>query len=122
MAPQTLVVADEAHHLGEELTWGQGFSEAFAAARRWLLLSGTPFRSDKTSIPGVRYSEAGVAIADVSYSYAEAVRDGVCRPMVFVPFDGEFSWRTDGVRALGELRAGASAPAARPSLPDRARA
>ena len=98
VAPHTLVVADEAHHLGEELTWGQGFSEAFASARRWLLLSGTPFRSDKTSIPGVRYSEAGVAIADVSYSYAEAVRDGVCRPMVFVPFDGEFSWRTDGVQ------------------------
>ena len=97
VAPHTLVVADEAHHLGEELTWGQGFSQAFASARRWLLLSGTPFRSDKTSIPGVRYSEAGVAIADVSYSYAEAVRDGVCRPMVFVPFDGEFSWRTDGV-------------------------
>jgi len=97
VAPHTLVVADEAHHLGEELTWGRGFSEAFASARRWLLLSGTPFRSDKTSIPGVRYSEAGVAIADVSYSYAEAVRDGVCRPMVFVPFDGEFSWRTDGV-------------------------
>jgi superfamily II DNA or RNA helicase len=97
VASRTLVVADEAHHLGEELTWGQGFSQAFAAARRWLLLSGTPFRSDKTSIPGVRYSEAGVAIADVSYPYADAVRDGVCRPMVFVPFDGEFSWRTDGV-------------------------
>ena len=95
--PQTLVVADEAHHLGEDLTWGQGFSQAFAAARRWLLLSGTPFRSDKTSIPGVRYSEAGVAIPDVSYSYADAVCDGVCRPMVFVPFDGEFSWRSDGV-------------------------
>jgi superfamily II DNA or RNA helicase len=95
--PQTLVVADEAHHLGEDLSWGQGFSQAFAAARRWLLLSGTPFRSDKTSIPGVRYSEGGVAIPDVSYSYAEAVRDGVCRPMVFVPFDGEFSWRADGV-------------------------
>jgi len=95
--PRTLVVADEAHHLGEELTWGQGFSQAFAGARRWLLLSGTPFRSDKTSIPGVRYSEAGVAIPDVSYSYADAVRDGVCRPMVFVPFDGELSWRTDGV-------------------------
>ncbi|MGH2908410.1 MAG: DEAD/DEAH box helicase [Solirubrobacteraceae bacterium] len=95
--PQTLVVADEAHHLGEELTWGQGFTRAFAAARRWLLLSGTPFRSDKTSIPGVRYSEGGVAIADVSYSYADAVRDGVCRPMVFVPFDGEFAWRSDGV-------------------------
>ena len=95
--PRTLVVADEAHHLGEELTWGQGFTRAFAAARRWLLLSGTPFRSDKTSIPGVRYSKAGMAIPDVSYPYAEAVRDGVCRPMVFVAFDGEFSWRTDGV-------------------------
>ncbi|MGH2894797.1 MAG: DEAD/DEAH box helicase [Solirubrobacteraceae bacterium] len=97
VAPSTLVVADEAHHLGEELTWGQGFSQAFASARRWLLLSGTPFRSDKTSIPGVRYSDGGVARPDVSYSYADAVRDGVCRPMVFVPFDGEFSWRTDGV-------------------------
>jgi superfamily II DNA or RNA helicase len=97
VAHDMLVVADEAHHLGEELTWGQGFSQAFAAARRWLLLSGTPFRSDKTSIPGVRYSEGGMAMPDVSYSYADAVRDGVCRPMVFVPFDGEFSWRTDGV-------------------------
>lgn len=97
ISPDTLVVADEAHHLGEDLTWGQGFDAAFRNARRWLLLSGTPFRSDKTSIPGVRYSEAGVAIPDVSYSYADAVRDGVCRPMVFVPFDGEFAWRTDGV-------------------------
>jgi superfamily II DNA or RNA helicase len=95
--PETLVIADEAHHLGEELTWGQGFNQAFRDARRWLLLSGTPFRSDKTSIPGVQYSEAGVAIPDVSYSYADAVSDGVCRPMVFVPYDGEFSWRTDGV-------------------------
>jgi len=95
--PQTLVVADEAHHLGEELTWGRGFTQAFTRARRWLLLSGTPFRSDRTSIPGVRYSQGGVAIPDVSYSYAEAVRDGVCRPMVFVSFDGEFAWRSDGV-------------------------
>ncbi len=93
----TLVVADEAHHLGEELTWGQGFNQAFRNARRWLLLSGTPFRSDQTSIPGVRYSDAGVAIPDVSYSYADAVSDGVCRPMIFVPFDGQFAWRTDGV-------------------------
>ncbi len=94
---RTLVVADEAHHLGAELTWGQGFSEAFAPARRWLLLSGTPFRSDKTCIPGVHYSEGGEAIPDVTYSYADAVRDGVCRPMVFVPFDGDFQWRSDGV-------------------------
>lgn len=41
---RTLVIADEAHHLGEDLAWGVGFSQSFAAASRWLLLSGTPFR------------------------------------------------------------------------------
>jgi phosphoribosylaminoimidazolecarboxamide formyltransferase/IMP cyclohydrolase len=28
----TLVIADEAHHLGEELAWGEGFARAFASA------------------------------------------------------------------------------------------
>ncbi|MBA3329052.1 MAG: ATP-dependent helicase, partial [Solirubrobacterales bacterium] len=96
-APQctdrTLVIADEAHHLGEELAWGEGFARAFAATGRWLLLSGTPFRSDQTPIPGVRY-EDGVAEPDVSYSYADAVRDGICRPVAFIPYDGTLSWQS----------------------------
>ncbi len=50
--PDTLVIADEAHHLGEDLAWGEGFKAAFGRARRWLLLSGTPFRSDASPIPG----------------------------------------------------------------------
>ena len=54
-SPGTLVIADEAHHLGDDLAWGTGFERAFGAAARWLLLSGTPFRSDATPIPGVRY-------------------------------------------------------------------
>ena len=91
---RTLVVADEAHHLGEELTWGVGFSEAFAASERWLLLSGTPFRSDATPIPGVSYDADGVAEPDVSYTYADAVADGVCRPVCFVAYDGSLSWRS----------------------------
>lgn len=89
-----LVVADEAHHLGEELAWGEGFATAFAAAPRWLLLSGTPFRSDATPIPGVRYDADGLAEPDVSYTYAEAVVDGVCRPVCFVAYDGSLSWRS----------------------------
>src|SRR4051812_46202880 len=76
----TLVIADEAHHLGEDLAWGTGFAQAFGPAARWLLLSGTPFRSDAAPIPGVRYEE-GVAVPDVSYTYADAVRDGICRPV-----------------------------------------
>jgi superfamily II DNA or RNA helicase len=89
-----LVIADEAHHLGEELAWGEAFSRAFAGAPRWLLLSGTPFRSDATPIPGVRYDGDGVADPDVSYTYAEAVSDRVCRPVCFVTYDGTLSWRS----------------------------
>ncbi len=90
----TLVVVDEAHHLGEDLAWGVGFRTAFAPARRWLLLSGTPFRSDATPIPGVRYDADGVVVPDVSYTYAEAVAEGICRPVAFVTFDGSLSWRS----------------------------
>jgi superfamily II DNA or RNA helicase len=90
----TLVVVDEAHHLGEDLAWGTSFRRAFASAPRWLLLSGTPFRSDATPIPGVRYDSDGLAEPDVSYTYAEAVADGVCRPVAFVTFDGTLSWRS----------------------------
>ncbi|MGZ4178429.1 MAG: DEAD/DEAH box helicase, partial [Solirubrobacteraceae bacterium] len=91
---RTLVIADEAHHLGEELTWGVSFATAFQESRRWLLLSGTPFRSDATPIPGVSYDADGVAEPDVSYSYAEAVADGVCRPACFIAYDGSLSWRS----------------------------
>jgi hypothetical protein len=41
----------------------------------------------------VRYDD-GVAVPDVSYSYADAVRDGICRPVVFVPYDGTLSWQS----------------------------
>jgi superfamily II DNA or RNA helicase len=90
---RTLVIADECHHLGDELAWGEGFTQAFAATSRWLLLSGTPFRSDQCAIAGVRY-EDGVAVPDVSYSYADAVRDGICRPVAFIPYDGMLSWQS----------------------------
>jgi len=90
----TLVVADEAHHLGEELAWGEGFATAFGASPRWLLLSGTPFRSDATPIPGVSYDADGVAEPDVSYTYAQSVLDGICRPVCFVAYDGTLSWRS----------------------------
>ena len=95
VGPDTLVIADEAHHLGDELAWGEGFEAAFGSAReRWLLLSGTPFRSDQAAIPGVRYDADGVAEADISYTYADAVRDGICRPVTFIPYDGRLQWRS----------------------------
>jgi superfamily II DNA or RNA helicase len=90
----TLVITDEAHHLGEELTWGEAFATAFAASDRRLLLSGTPFRSDATPIPGVSYDADGVAEPDVAFTYAEAVADRVCRPVRFVAYDGTLSWQS----------------------------
>jgi len=92
-SPGTLVIADEAHHLGEDLAWGAGFKMAFSGARRWMLLSGTPFRSDNAAIPGVVY-ENGECVPDISYGYADAVRDGVCRPVTFVPYDGTLQWQS----------------------------
>ena len=89
-----LVIADEAHHLGQDLTWGESFQAAFGGCPRWLLLSGTPFRSDATAIPGVSYDRSGMAEPDYTYSYAEAVREGICRPVCFVAYDGTLSWRS----------------------------
>jgi superfamily II DNA or RNA helicase len=91
---RTLVIADEAHHLGDELAWGVGFAKAFGGAAKWLLLSGTPFRSDASPIPGVTYDTDGVAMPDIAYTYSDAVRDGVCRPVTFVPYDGTLQWRS----------------------------
>lgn len=90
--PDTLIIADEAHHLGDELAWGDGFNTAFSRADRWLLLSGTPFRSDRTPIPGAEYDNDGYIVPDISYSYGDAVKDRVCRPIRFIPFDGRLQW------------------------------
>jgi superfamily II DNA or RNA helicase len=92
--PGTLVIADEVHHLGDELAWGTAFDQAFATAGRRLMLSGTPFRSDATAIPGVVYGADGVARPDFTYGYDDAVRDGICRPVTFIPFDGTLQWQS----------------------------
>jgi superfamily II DNA or RNA helicase len=93
-SPGTLVIADEVHHLGDDLAWGNAFEQAFEAAGRRLLLSGTPFRSDASPIPGVAYGADGVARPDYTYGYDDAVRDAICRPVQFIPFDGTLQWQS----------------------------
>ena len=41
----------------------------------------------------MRY-EDGVAVPDISYNYAAAVRDGICRPVTFIPYDGTLQWQS----------------------------
>ena len=92
----TLLIADEPHHMGDQAAWGVRTRAAFAGARLRLLLSGTPFRSDSDAIPWVSYDEDGLSWADYAYGYSQALVDGVCRPITFLPYDGEMEWRSDG--------------------------
>lgn len=96
-ARRTLVMLDEIHHAGDARTWGEAIREAFEPAQRRLALTGTPFRSDDTPIPFVVYEPepGGTARskADHTYGYAEALRDGVVRPVIFMAYSGEASWR-----------------------------
>jgi superfamily II DNA or RNA helicase len=103
-ARRTLVVLDEVHHAGDALSWGDGVREAFTPATRRLALTGTPFRSDVNPIPFVTYVPGldGIhrSAADSSYGYADALRDGVVRPVLFLAYSGEMSWRTSAGNEL----------------------
>lgn len=92
----TLLIADEPHHLGDQAAWGLQTRRAFDGARFRLLLSGTPFRSDNSAIPWVIYDEDGLSRADFVYGYPQALVDRVCRPITFLPYDGEMEWLSDG--------------------------
>jgi len=96
----TLVVLDEIHHAGDGASWGTALKEAFGRAVYRVSLSGTPFRSDGSAIPFVHY-ERSECIPDYSYDYADALRDGVCRPLVFPLQGGYAEW----VSKEGELHA-----------------
>ncbi|GAA3039095.1 DEAD/DEAH box helicase [Gordonia defluvii] len=95
---RTLVILDEVHHAGDAKSWGDGIQEAFSDATRRLALTGTPFRSDDAPIPFVVYEpEPGGGArskADHTYGYSDALADGVVRPVVFMAYSGQASWRT----------------------------
>ncbi|BDZ38345.1 hypothetical protein GCM10025863_09590 [Microbacterium suwonense] len=95
---KTLVILDEVHHGGDALSWGDAIRDAYAPARRRLLLSGTPFRSDTAPIPFVEYhpdeSGARVSRTDYRYGYGRALADGVVRPVLFHMYAGKMRWRT----------------------------
>ncbi|MGA8256281.1 MAG: DEAD/DEAH box helicase [Nocardioides sp.] len=103
---KTLVILDEVHHAGDALSWGEGVREAFEPAARRLSLTGTPFRSDVNPIPFVTYAPGPDGVprsnADFTYGYGHALADHVVRPVLFLAYSGEMSWRT---RAGDEIAA-----------------
>lgn len=124
-ARKTLVILDEVHHAGDALSWGDAVQEACEGATRRLALTGTPFRSDDSPIPFVTYAPqpdgTRQSVADFTYGYGRALRDGVVRPVLFMAYSGQMHWRTragDEVAArLGEpLTKDATAQALRTAL------
>ena len=97
-AARTLVILDEIHHGGDNLSWGDAVRDAFEPATRRLALTGTPFRSDTSPIPFVEYEPDASGIrrskADHNYGYGDALRDGVVRPVIFLAYSGQMRWRT----------------------------
>ncbi len=95
---RSLIILDEVHHAGDGLSWGDAVAEAFEQAERRLCLTGTPFRTRPDErIPFVRYrgtDDGGLAShADYTYSYRQALADGVVRPVVFAAYTGTSRWR-----------------------------
>ena len=94
---RTFVIFDEIHHGGDAKSWGEAIREAYTDAVRRLALTGTPFRSDDSAIPFVRYEPDREGLmrsqADYTYGYSDALADGVVRPVVFMAYSGEARWR-----------------------------
>ncbi len=108
---RTLVILDEIHHAGDAMSWGEAVQEAFTPATRRLSLTGTPFRSDVNPIPFVTYRAGADGLlrseADFSYGYGAALADGAVRPVIFLAYAGQMTWRTRcGVEVTADLASG----------------
>ena len=72
-AAKTLVILDEIHHAGDAKSWGDGVRMAYEHVERRLALTGTPFRSDDSQIPFVRYEAVegadGALVSSADYTY-----------------------------------------------------
>lgn len=101
MAAGALVILDEVHHGGENLTWGDALKTAFEPAARRLLLSGTPTRTDHAPVPFVHYDDQGRFVADgghgITYDYGTAIQDHAVRPIEFLALEGNVRWREAGM-------------------------
>lgn len=94
----TMVIFDEIHHCGDESHFGIGIKEAFELAKEIICMSGTPWKTDGSPIPFVRYDGDGFALADFRYDYPDALTDEVVRYLVFVHARGTITNDLTGER------------------------
>ncbi len=101
---------DEIHHAASHATWGRALEHAFAPARHRLALTGTDYRADEARISFIPY-HLGESKPLYAYSYLDALRDGVVRPVEFKVFGAKVKWRSsDGVERETETSAPCTSP------------
>ena len=94
ITPGTLVIADEAHHLGEELAWGQAFAADVPGDQPLAAAVGDAVSLGCDADPGRRVRPQRLRGAGRLLRVPHAVGDGVCRPVGFITYDGTLSWRS----------------------------
>jgi superfamily II DNA or RNA helicase len=93
-----IVILDEVHHTEGPVrdrdgnSWGHAVEFSCGPASFKLCTTGTPFREGNNPISFVNYNDNGEAVALVRYTYADAIKDGVCRPIEFTLFEGTVEW------------------------------
>lgn len=99
---RTFVILDEIHHTADGTSWGEAIQHAFDGAYRRLVLTGTLYRTSTIEkIPYVTYTphdpDTGIAtsMSHYTYSYGQALQDGVVRPVMFAAYAGIARWRDD---------------------------
>jgi superfamily II DNA or RNA helicase len=96
---RVLVVFDEIHHCCDKRTWGAQTEIAFNYAKRRIVLSGTPFRSDGERIPFIMEPKSdgtwAVVTPDASFSYRDAVNEKVCRVITFPRINANITFEDD---------------------------
>lgn len=92
----TMVIFDEIHHAGDESSYGAAILAAFEHAKERLLLSGTPWKTDGTAIPYVKYDSEGFAIPDFTYGLPDALAENVVRHLDFEFDKGELTNLSNG--------------------------
>lgn len=112
----TMAILDEPHHCNDKDGWGPRVKEAFDLASRILLLSGTPFRTDGTPIPFIKYDGNGFCIPDCRYDYPQALNDGVVRYLTFDYSKGGYNKIRDGIQETYELNSDLTQDEADPRL------
>lgn len=89
---KTLLILDEVHHIGKKQSWGNSIEAIGDKCGFILMLTGTPTRSDDNRIPFAEYDlnynpkstkDKHKLKVNMSYSYGDSVRDGICCPISF---------------------------------------